>query len=112
MLGRQRNDQLSLHTRPGAADHDHAAVRDVRESREGALDLARIAHIDGAQLHAKRGRERLDRAKLGQTWRDGSVTKDRRSRYARRDLLEQLQPFPAEPRIISSDMLLKVLRGV
>jgi hypothetical protein len=30
-----------------------AAVGTLREGRDGALDLAGIAHIDGAQLHAQ-----------------------------------------------------------
>jgi hypothetical protein len=53
MLGRQCDDQVALHSRPGAADHDDAAVGTLRERGKGALDLASLAHVDGAQLHAK-----------------------------------------------------------
>jgi hypothetical protein len=48
----------------------------------------------------------------------GGIPKDRRSRHARRDLLEQLQPFPAdavfenhETREISDDELDNVTAG-
>ena len=53
MLGRQRDDQIALDSRPGGADHDDAAVGTLRERRKAALDLVSIAHADGAQLHAK-----------------------------------------------------------
>ena len=71
-----------------ATAHNHAAVGTLREGRDGALDLAGIAHIDGAQLHAQRRRKRLDRTELTETRCDAGVTKDRSPRHARCDLLE------------------------
>ena len=76
--------------RSGAAEHDHAAIRALRERRNRPLDLAGIAHVDGAQVHADRWRQRLDGAELARTGRHGGIPQDRYSRHARRDLLEQL----------------------
>jgi hypothetical protein len=45
----------------------------------------------------ERRRHGLDDAELGETGGCcGGIPKDRRSRHARRDLLEQLQPFAAD----------------
>src|SRR5206468_99578 len=49
--GRKRDDQLAMGSRRWASRHDQAAVRTLREHREGTLDLAGIAHIDRAQLY-------------------------------------------------------------
>ena len=61
----------------------------------GALDLAGIAHVDRAQLHPNDGAT----AWMAPNWPIPAATagsrKDRRSRHAGRDLLEQLQPFSA-----------------
>ena len=73
-----------------------ATVRALREGCDGALDRASIAHVDGTQLHAKRRRERLDRTELAGTGRDAGVAKNRHACHTRRDLLEQLQPFPTQ----------------
>jgi hypothetical protein len=52
------------------------------------------AIVDWDDLHPERWRHGLDDAELGGTGGRGGIPKDRRSRHARRDLLEQLQPFP------------------
>src|SRR5262249_56856090 len=96
MLGRERYDHAAMDRRPGAAEHDQAAAGRLRERREGAVDFAGIAHVDGTQLHAERRRERLDSAELAGTGRDAGVAENRHARHARRDLLEQLQPFAAD----------------
>jgi hypothetical protein len=48
-------------------------------------EFAGIADVNGAQFDAQGWRERLDRAELRETGRDAKLTKDRRSRYARRE---------------------------
>src|SRR5262249_14962772 len=96
MLGRERDDHPAMDRRPGAAEYDHAAAGRLRERPEGALNFAGIAQVDGTQLHAERRRERLDRAELAGTGGDAGVPKNRHARRARRDLLEQLQPFATD----------------
>ena len=91
--GRQRDDQIAMRARQRARRHDQAAIRGAREGRDGALDLAGVAHIDRAHLHAERRRHGLDDGELADPGGCGRVPKDRRARHARRDLLEQLQPF-------------------
>ena len=78
-----------------ARRHDQTAIRRAREGRDGALDLAGVAHIDRVDLHPERRRHGLDDAELAGAGGYGGIPKDRHSRHARRDLLEQLQPFPA-----------------
>src|SRR5882757_4779609 len=81
-----------------ASSHDQAtisAISALRESRNGAPDLAGIPHIDRAQLHAQRWRHGLDCRELAWSGRHGGITKNRRPRYAGSDQLEQLQPFSA-----------------
>src|SRR5262249_5025433 len=60
------------------------------------LDLLGVSHVERAHLHAKRRRHSLDDAELGVPGRIGSVAKDSHACRAWRDLLEQLQPFPAQ----------------
>src|SRR5215831_13264484 len=79
-----------------AAGHDQAAIRIPSERRDGTFDLARIPYVDRAQVHAKRWRDGLDRTELAGSGRNGRIAQDRRSRYARRNVLEQLQPFPGD----------------
>jgi hypothetical protein len=62
----------------------------ARECRDRALDLARIVHVDRAQLHPERRRHRLDRAPLARPGGNGGIAQDRNPRHRWRDLLEQL----------------------
>ena len=50
----------------------------------------------GRELHPERRRHRLDGGKLADPAARCRIAKDRRSRHARRDLLEQFQPFAAQ----------------
>lgn len=61
---------------PGDAQ---AAIRLARESGDGALDSASIAHIDRAQLHPKRPRRALDGGELGDSGGQDGIPNDRRS---------------------------------
>jgi hypothetical protein len=47
-------------------------------------------------LHSKRLRHSLDGGELGHVRNNSGVPKNSRSRHVRRDLFEELQPFPAK----------------
>ena len=77
--------------------HDQAAVRRVGEGRDGVFDLAGIAYIDRVYLYLQRLRRGPNGDELGNSSRVGSIPQDGCSPHARRDLLEKLQPFSAQP---------------
>jgi hypothetical protein len=77
---------MKLHM--GTRSRDQTAIRSAREGRDGALDLAGVAHIDRAQFHPERRRHRLDGAQLPAPGGYGGIPNDRRPRHARRDLFE------------------------
>src|SRR6266700_4110862 len=79
-----------------ARRHNQAAIRRARECRDGALDLAGVAYVDRADLHPDRRRHGLDYGELADPRDYSRITKDRRSRYTRRDLFKQFQPFPTQ----------------
>jgi hypothetical protein len=89
----QRNDQLAMDDRSRAPGDDQTIVGALPERCYGAFDLARIPHVDRAQLYAKRWRRALECAELGGPGSYRRFSKDRHTRYARGDLLEQLEPF-------------------
>jgi hypothetical protein len=66
--GRQCDDQLAMTLRYRAGRDDQAAIRGAREGREGAFDLAGIAHVDRGQLDAERRCHGLDCAELAGRW--------------------------------------------
>src|SRR5712671_43489 len=68
----------------------------TRERRDSALDFTNLAHVNRPQLHSERWRHGLDCGKLPDPGGCGWIAKDRHSRQAWRDLLEQFQPFPAQ----------------
>jgi hypothetical protein len=94
--GRKRDDQIAINYRQSAHRHDQPAVRGAREGRDGALDLAGVAHVDWTHIHPDRRRRGLDRAKLPSARGNEWVPKNRRSRHARCDFFEQCQPFRAD----------------
>ncbi len=65
-----------------------------------AFDLVRVAHVDRAYLHSEGRRHGLDGAPQADPGGYGGIPNDPRSRHARRDLLEQFQPFPAQAIVI------------
>src|SRR5262245_12617351 len=79
-----------------AGRHDQPAVWRTNEFRDATLDLAGIAHADWCQLNSKGRRHRLDGTPLAGAGGISAIPKDCRSGYPRRDLFEQLQPFPAD----------------
>src|SRR5258705_14005703 len=76
--------------------HDEAAISQAREGRESGLNRTRVAHIDGADLHADRWRHVLDDSELADSGGYRGISKDRRWHQVWRDLLEQLRPFRAQ----------------
>src|ERR1700738_5462692 len=82
--------------RQAARSHDQTSIRGVRELRDGALDLGRVAQVERVYLHPERWRHCLDNAELGRARGYGGIPKDRHARHAWCDLLEQLQPFSAQ----------------
>src|SRR5262249_56257421 len=74
---------------------DQASVRAACESRDRALDLASVAHIDRLQLNAERRRHGLDRAELADPRCYGGVTYYNDSPHLPHQLLLQLPPFLA-----------------
>ena len=95
MAGRQRQDQVALKSGP-AGCHDQSAVRGARECCDAALDLGRVARIDRTYLDPKRRRRRLHCGELGDPGAAPGIPDHGGARDARRDLLKQLQPFPAD----------------
>jgi len=53
MSGCQRNNQIAMREYLRACRRDQPAIPGAREGRDGALDLDRVVHVDGAQLNAK-----------------------------------------------------------
>src|SRR5262245_33583141 len=96
MLGREADDQLTMNDDRRASRHDQAAIRDLRESREGPLDLARIARIDCTHSHAEKRPNGLGRAKLSASGGKAGVPNDRGTGDERRELLEQFEQLPPE----------------
>ena len=92
--GRKRDDQIAMSTRQRARRHDQPAIQRAREGRDGALDSPASRTLTGLTSTPRR-RHSLDNAELAGPGGYGGIPKDRRARHARRDLLEQLQPFPA-----------------
>src|SRR5262249_56544321 len=72
---------------------DQASVRAACESRDRALDLASVAHIDRLQLNAERRRHGLDRAELADPRCYGGITYYNDSRPPPPHLPLQLPPF-------------------
>src|SRR6516164_7883696 len=81
---------------------DQAAPGLARERRDGALDLARIAHADRAHRDPERWRDRQYGAELTDPRSDSGIAKHRRARHAWCDLLEYFHPFRASCIVIRS----------
>src|SRR5262249_52488767 len=75
--------------------HDQSAVRGTRQRRNAAFDLIGAAHPDRGHLQAERWSHSLDRGKPSGAGRHGRIADDGDPTYARRDLLEKLEPLPA-----------------
>src|SRR5262249_60805089 len=76
--GRKRDNQLAMEYRPRARRDDQAAIRGTRECRDGALDLAGVAHTDRTYLHPEGGRHGLDDGALADPGGYGRIPQNRR----------------------------------
>jgi len=86
--GSQSNYEIAMHRRCRAPGHDQTSIRSLRERRDLALDLARIAHVDRAHIHAQRRRHDLDCAELARPGRYRRFAKDRRVLHVRCNFFE------------------------
>jgi hypothetical protein len=93
---RQRDDQVAMNCRLRTSRHDQAAIGRAGEGRDAALDLARVAHSDGGQLHAERRCHRLNGREEAGPVGGAGFANDRRALRPGRDLLKQLQPFRSD----------------
>src|SRR5215467_1503101 len=96
VTGRQRNDQIAMKRSRPAPRYDQTPVRRAHEGRKGALSLMWGAHVDWVYLDAERRGQGLDDAELADSGGVRGISKDCYSRNARRNLLQQLQPFSAQ----------------
>jgi hypothetical protein len=71
--GRKRDDQFAMNHCQRARRQNKTTVRRAREGRDGALDLAGIAHVDRADLHAERRRHGLNDGELADPGGYGGV---------------------------------------
>src|SRR6516164_9712686 len=72
---------------------DQTAVRLIRKRRNCAFDLASVARIDCAQIHADRRCRGLDRSELTDPSGQCGITEDCRPRHVGCDLFKQFDPF-------------------
>src|ERR1700676_860592 len=79
-----------------ARRQDQAAVWSAGVSRDGALNLGRIADVERVDLYPERRRNGLDDGKLAGCKTLGGISKHRHSRHVWRNLFEQFQPFPGQ----------------
>src|SRR5262245_30490386 len=100
---RQRNDQIAMKNRQRASGHDKPAVWAPREGCDRTLNLARVGHVDGADLHRGGGRHGLNGGPHAKPGGDGGIANDGRSRYVWRDLLEHFKPFGANAVIVRGE---------
>jgi hypothetical protein len=75
--GRKGDNQIAMNHRQRAARHDQAAVRPARECGNAALDLASVARLDRAHVHAERRRHSLDCTQLAGPGALGAIPNDR-----------------------------------
>jgi hypothetical protein len=62
--GGQHYDQIVMNRRHGAPGDDQTAIPSARESCDGMLDRAGVAHVDRAHLDIERYSHGLDGAEL------------------------------------------------
>ena len=68
-------------------------MAELGEGGDSALDLAGVANADWAHLDPERLRRSLDGAELSDPGGIVGIAEHGRARHARRDLLEQFEPF-------------------
>src|SRR5215813_5781049 len=96
MAGRKRNDQIPMADRPCTRRDDQTCIWSACESRYSTLTLRGIGHIDWGYFYPKGWCQRLNNCKLACSAALQGIPKDRRPLYAGRNLMKQLEPFPAK----------------
>jgi hypothetical protein len=94
MSRRKRDDNIAIYVGRCTRRHDQTATRRARKGRKRALNLPGVAHVDRGHLYPERRRHSLDGSQLGVPGGARRIPKNRHPHHTRRDLLEQLQPFP------------------
>jgi hypothetical protein len=72
------------------------SIRGARECRDATLDLRGVAHVDRTHVHSEPWRHGLHDGELTNPGTYVGIPKGRCACHARRNLLEQFQPFPAK----------------
>src|SRR5262249_56024096 len=80
----------------GGSEQNQAAIRLAGEWGEAFFDLVGITQCEWAGVHSHYRRRRADSAEQANLGHVGGIPQEPRSGNARRDLLEQLQPFRAD----------------
>ena len=86
-----------MNERQPARDDDQTTIRGAGERGNRVLDLTGVAQVDLNYLHPQCRCHGLNDTKLSDAGRCAGIPKYRRSRQAWHDLLEEFQPFPANP---------------
>src|SRR5262249_28072836 len=79
-----------------ARRRDQTTSRTSCEGCDGALDLGRVAKINGFHIDANRTRHGLDDGELTDARSLGRIPKNSRSCHVRRDPFKEFQPFRAQ----------------
>src|SRR5206468_11846535 len=79
-----------------AGRYDKSGVRRARNRSDFPLHFSRIAGTNEAKFHNVLRCHGLDNRELADAGDAGGIAKNRYARHIRRNLLEQLQPFPGE----------------
>src|SRR5262245_58750170 len=80
-----------------------ATIRSAGKCRDCAFYLVDITHVDRKHLNPQSRRQGMDCAPLADPGGVAGIAKNRRTRHAGLDLLEQLQPFPGHAEINLSE---------
>jgi hypothetical protein len=70
---RKRDDQVAMNDRQWTPGHDQTAIRGACKGRDGALNLAGVAHVDRNYFHAERRRYGLDCGELADPGSHGGI---------------------------------------
>src|SRR5262245_19914319 len=85
-----------MNVRQATSRYNQTAVRNARESRQGALNLSGVSHVHRARLDTQRRCRGLNGGKLTRPCSYSWVSQDGYSRHTGRHRLEKLQPFPTD----------------
>src|SRR5262249_9589708 len=91
------DDQLAMNNGQTVGRNYQSTVRLARELDDPTLDLRRVLQTYRADLrHSDSASQGLDHAELGGSGRVSLIAKNRDAPHVRRNLLQQIEPFPAD----------------